>query len=148
MTADVSEPGSGQARPSAVAPAGWIRQMPLPPASPAAGLARRATRDALTAWRVAHLEETALLVVSELVTNAVLHARAGASAIALRLETSGDRLRIEIHDGDPCGPDPRTPTPLDESGFGLLLVEAMADKWGVLQTSTGKAVWAEFAIRP
>ena len=33
-------------------------------------------------------------------------------------------------------------------GFGLLLVEAMADKWGVLQTSTGKAVWAEFAIRP
>lgn len=144
MTADMNEPGSAHARPGVSGRPDWTRQMPLPLAGAAAGLARRATRDALAAWQMAHLEEAAVLVVSELVTNAVLHARTGASAMALRLEISGDRLRIEVHDGNPGGPEPRTPAGLDESGFGLMLVDAMTDKWGVLQTATGKAVWAEF----
>jgi anti-sigma regulatory factor (Ser/Thr protein kinase) len=117
----------------------------LPAADRAARVARQVTRETLTAWRVPHLEETAVLLVSELVTNAVRHARTGGLAIALRLEAAW--LRIEVHDADPHEPRQRAPGALDESGFGLLLIEALAGKWGVQQTITGKAVWAELDAR-
>jgi serine/threonine-protein kinase RsbW len=117
--------------------------MTLPTAGQAAGLARQATRDVLAGWRLTHLEETAVLLVSELVGNAVRHARADGSALGLRLETTGAWLRIEVHDGDPHPPRPRTPAGLDESGFGFVLVDGFADKWGVRETATGKAVWTE-----
>ena len=112
----------------------------------AAGLARQATRSALAAWRLAFMEETAVLLVSELVTNAVRHAR-GTDAIALELETAGTWLRIEIHDADPRWPQPRTLAECDESGFGFVLVDALAGKWGVRENAAGKAVWAELDIR-
>jgi anti-sigma regulatory factor (Ser/Thr protein kinase) len=127
---------------------GWSRQLPLPPSGQAPGLARQAARDALSAWRLEELTETAVLLVSELVTNAIQHASAGGSAIVLRLETAGDWLRIEVHDPDPCEPAPRLLAGLEESGFGLVLVDAMADKWGVRQTVNGKAVWAELDTQP
>lgn len=127
---------------------GWSRQLPLPPSGQAPGLARQATRDALAAWRLEELTETAVLLVSELVTNAVQHASAGGSAIVLRLETAGDWLRIEVHDACPGEPAPRPRAGLEESGFGLVLVEAMADKWGVRRTVSGKAVWAELDTQP
>ena len=125
------------------------RQMTLtlPAAGRAAGQARQATRDALAAWRVAHLEDTAVLIVSELVTNAVRHARTGPLVLALRLEGAGAWLRIEVHDADARVPRQRAPDGLDESGFGLLLIEALAGKWGVRQTASGKAVWAELDAR-
>ena len=59
------------------------------------------------------------------------------------METVGTWLRIEVLDADPCPPQPRTPAELDESGFGFVLVEALADKWGVSPASTGKTVWVE-----
>jgi anti-sigma regulatory factor (Ser/Thr protein kinase) len=106
----------------------------------APGLARQATHEALATWRVAHLEETAVLLVSELVTNAVRHASTGGSALVLW-------LRIEVHDADPRMPQPRTPDMLDGSGFGFVLLDALADKWGVRESTTGKAVWAELDTR-
>ncbi len=127
---------------------GWSRQLPLPSSGRAPGLARQAARDALTAWRLEELTETAVLLVSELVTNAIQHASTDRSAIVLRLETAGDWLRIEVHDPDPGEPAPRPPTGLEESGFGLVLVDTMADKWGVRQTVNGKAVWAELDTQP
>jgi len=119
----------------------------LPAAGPAPGLARQATRNTLAAWRVDHLEETAVLLVSELVTNAVRHARTGTVTMALCLEAAGAWLRIEVRDADPNEPQPRSPAGLDGSGFGLVLLEALAGKWGVRQTATGKAVWAELDAR-
>lgn len=121
-------------------------QMTLPVADQAVRLAREATRDALASWRLAHVEETAVLLVSELVTNAVRHAR-GTHAVALDLEAAGTWLRIEVQDADRHWPQPRTPASFDESGFGFVLVDALAAKWGVRETATGKAVWAELDTR-
>jgi anti-sigma regulatory factor (Ser/Thr protein kinase) len=125
----------------------------LPATGRAPLLARQATRDALLSWQLAHLEETALLLVSELVTNVVRHACSRALAMALRLEPEGASLLIEVHDSDPHEPRPRMPGGPGglggpgESGFGFVLIEALAGKWGVRQTATGKAVWVELDAR-
>jgi anti-sigma regulatory factor (Ser/Thr protein kinase) len=120
--------------------------MTLPAADPSVRLARQATRAVLTAWRLAHMEETAVLVVSELVTNAVRHAR-GTDVIAVDLRAARTWMRIEIQDTDRHWPQPRVPDASDESGFGFVLVDALAGKWGVRETETGKAVWAELDTR-
>jgi len=143
MTADPDGSSMVKARPGVAEEPRQARWMTLPAAAHAAGLARRATREALVSWALGHLEETAALLVSELVGNAVRHAVAGAVALGLRLETSDGRLRIEVHDADPRPPQPRTPAELDESGFGFVLVQALANGWGVHETASGKAVWAE-----
>jgi serine/threonine-protein kinase RsbW len=123
------------------------RQLTLTATAEAAGAARQATQEALASWRVAHLADTAILLVSELVTNAVRHAQTGGMALVLRLETAGPWLRIEVHDADPRLPQPRIPDRLDGSGFGFVLVEALADKWGVREATIGKVVWAELDTR-
>lgn len=114
----------------------------LPVHGLAARLARRATHDTLASWGLMHLEETAVLLVSELVSNAVRHARTDL-ALQLALKLCGSCLRMEVADADPHPPLPRTPAALDESGFGFVLIEALADQWGVRETATGKGVWAE-----
>ena len=124
------------------------REVTLPAARPAAALARQATRAAMAAWRLGYLADSAVLLVSELVTNAVQHAGPDVSPTVLRLEYGGGWLRIEVHDTSPHAPRPRIPDWLDESGFGLMLVDALAAKWGVQQTMQGKAVWAELDARP
>ena len=118
-------------------------QITLPASAQSAGLARKVTRRVLASWLLAHLEETAVLLSSELVGNVVRHARTGGRVLALRLEAVGTCLRIEVHDADPRPPRPRTPAGLDESGFGFVLIAALASNWGAHQTATGKIVWAE-----
>ena len=81
----------------------------LPAAGRAPWVARQVTRETLAAWQVSHLEETAVLLISELVTNAVRHAQTGRLAMALYLEADGRWLRIEVHDADPHEPRQRTP---------------------------------------
>ena len=88
------------------------------------------------------MEETAVLIVSELVTNAVRHAR-GTDVVEVDLHATRTCLRIEIQDSDRHWPQPRIPDGFEESGFGFLLVDALAAKWGVRETEGGKAVWAE-----
>jgi len=121
------------------------RQLSLPAAAEAAGLARRATREAVFSWGIAHLQETAVLLASELVTNAVNHARACTRTMVLRLEVAQSTLRIEVEDADPRWPEPRRPVGLDETGFGFVLIKALAGNWGVRNTASGKAIWAELA---
>jgi anti-sigma regulatory factor (Ser/Thr protein kinase) len=134
-------------RPTAPAGEPFLRQVTLPAARRSPGVARQVARDALGCWQLTHLADTATLLISELVTNAVLHARTGGAGLALQLEVHGTWLRIEVRDGDLRGPKPRTPALFDESGFGFVLVDALADRWGVLETPDGKAVWAELDTR-
>jgi anti-sigma regulatory factor (Ser/Thr protein kinase) len=147
MTGEAANSGSMHG-PGVLGTSGWGWEITLAADGQAPGLARQATREVLTSWHVAHLEETAVLFVSELVTNAVRHASTGGSMLVLRLEAAGTSLRIEVHDADPQWPQPGIPSGLDESGFGFVIVDALANKWGVTDTATGKAVWAELDTRP
>jgi anti-sigma regulatory factor (Ser/Thr protein kinase) len=145
MTGELHVFSEDQTRHVVGKPCAW--QAILPPADRSPGLARRVARDALTSWQLTHLTDTVVLLISELVTNAVLHAKTGGSGPTLHLEFHGTWLRIEVHDADLRAPEPRVPSTLDESGFGFVIVDALADKWGVRETPAGKAVWAEFDAR-
>jgi len=116
--------------------------MTLPATSHSVRLARHATRVGLAAWRLGRVEENAVLIVSELVTNAIRHAE-DTDVIGLDLQAGRTWLRIEVQDTDQRWPQPRIPACSDESGFGFVLVEALAGQWGVRETETGKAVWAQ-----
>jgi len=120
--------------------------MTLPAENHSVRLARHAAHVMLGVWRLAYVEESAVLIVSELVTNAVRHA-AGTGAVEVDLHATRTWLRIEIQDGDRCWPRPRIPARFEESGFGFVLVDALASKWGVRETAAGKAVWAELDTR-
>jgi anti-sigma regulatory factor (Ser/Thr protein kinase) len=125
----------------------WRRLlMTLPAEDHSARLARRAAHVVLGAWRLEHMQETAILIVSELVTNAVRHARE-TDVVEVDLHATRTCLRIEIQDCDRHWPQPRIPGGFEESGFGFVLVDALAAKWGVRETTTGKAVWAELDVQ-
>ena len=109
-------------------------------------LARHAAHVVLSAWQLDYMKETAVLIVSELVTNAVRHARE-TDLVEVDLHVTRSCLRIEIQDSDRHWPQPRIPDGFEESGFGFVLVDALAAKWGVRETTTGKAVWAELDIQ-
>ncbi|MCF3132556.1 ATP-binding protein [Streptomyces olivochromogenes] len=83
------------------------------------------------------------LCVTELATNALLHGVPPGRGFLLRLRYDGDVFRVEVHDSG--SGTPRVADEADEGGRGLLLVAALADKWGVGERGLGKAVWCEFA---
>ena len=105
--------------------------------------ARQFLHDRCEDWGCPEMTDAATLIVSELVTNAIVHA---ATPAELRAQWSKGVLRIEVVDhaeGNP--PDPRVAAPDDENGRGLLLVDALSTAWGVESTDEGKVVWAEVA---
>lgn len=117
-------------------------QLVLPVSEHSVRLARRVARTVLAAWQLQDTQETAVLLLSELVMNAIQHAR-DTKTIVVELEAVKSCLRMEIANQEPRWPPPRTPDESGESGFGFLLLDALASKWGVRQTATGNAVWAE-----
>lgn len=112
------------------------RALPANPAS--AATARRLTEDALRAWRQGDLVEVVTLLVSELVTNAVLHA---GSAIDLRVRSNGGRVRVEVGDGSAVLPARRRYGEEATTGRGLGLVAMLASSWGAEPRPQGKVVW-------
>jgi serine phosphatase RsbU (regulator of sigma subunit)/anti-sigma regulatory factor (Ser/Thr protein kinase) len=91
--------------------------------------------------------DTVVLLASELVTNAVLHAAAPSE---VRLRVRSGRVRLEVHDPSPHLPAPRTRDSDATNGRGMLLVAALADAWGVEPgdglTDFGKTVWVELDL--
>jgi anti-sigma regulatory factor (Ser/Thr protein kinase) len=104
--------------------------------------ARRYAAAQLRDWSCEPLVDSAELLISELVVNAVLHAE---SPVTLRLTLRPDALRVEIADASPEPPRPRPIDPTAVTGRGLLIVDAVATAWGVDPTSQGKVVWFELA---
>jgi anti-sigma regulatory factor (Ser/Thr protein kinase) len=114
--------------------------LPVHPSSP--GRARRFVRDVLAAWGAEQFEEPATLLTSELVTNAVLHAR---SRPELKLRLTDDRLWVGVSDNTPISPVRKRYGPEAGTGRGLMLVERMAAAWGTSLSDHGKVVWFELS---
>ncbi|GAA1363959.1 ATP-binding protein [Streptomyces beijiangensis] len=115
-----------------------------------ARLARRLAVQRLDAWGVpygTHVSDTTALVVAELAANAVLHGHVPGRDFELRLtyEHETGAVRVEVSDTHPGRPDPSAVTAAvadADGGRGLLLVAALAARWGVSdRTGPGKTVW-------
>lgn len=117
----------------------------LPPDPSSASGARRFVRDVLDAWGIPELEEPAILLTSELITNALLHAR---TPMKLRLYRRDGLLRVEVCDDSGRPPVRRHYSDDASTGRGLALVEALADEWGVDPANGGKAVWFTLSLEP
>jgi anti-sigma regulatory factor (Ser/Thr protein kinase) len=115
----------------------------LPAATTAPRDARRFTVETLRSWGAVSSIEEAELIVSELVTNALRHA---SSPSRLALAADGDCLRIEVADQGGGGAVRRRAAPQDAGGRGLMLVEAMADRWGSHRDEHEHLVWCEIPL--
>jgi anti-sigma regulatory factor (Ser/Thr protein kinase) len=105
------------------------------------GAARHFVMDILRSWNLTgQVLDDAELVISELATNAVVHARSP-FRVALRRFQSGARL--SVYDESPLTPGLREGVRGGDSGHGLHLIEALAESWGVASAEPGKEVWAE-----
>jgi anti-sigma regulatory factor (Ser/Thr protein kinase) len=110
----------------------------------ALGDARRRAGEALRAAAVAEeTAETAVLILSELLTNALVH---GGKARSARLMRTGARLVVEVRDPSPAVPRRRHAEADDETGRGLELVSLLATRWGARAAPEGKIVWAEIDL--
>ncbi|MFD6180899.1 ATP-binding protein [Streptomyces goshikiensis] len=106
--------------------------------------AREFANVTLDAWGVTSRRDDLLLCVSELTTNALLHGVPPGRGYRLRLLRFEGVVRVEVHDSGPGRPGIADRNPSAERGRGLLLVAALADRWGVGARTPGKVVWSEF----
>jgi MEDS: MEthanogen/methylotroph, DcmR Sensory domain len=106
-------------------------------------MARRFVLEMLAPWQDDQLPRDAALVVTELATNAVLHA---GSAFSVSLILAGDVIRISVSDTVPLGQPGGNRWLPAAPGHGLGVVAAMAARWGVETLASGKAIWAELPL--
>jgi anti-sigma regulatory factor (Ser/Thr protein kinase) len=112
----------------------------LPPEPTSAQACRRFLLSTLEDWGADAFADDAVLLLSELVTNAVLHA---GTEIGIEIQLDGDVLRVSVRDGDPRLPTVRHYSLLSGTGRGLALVAQTATSWDVEALPTGKRVWFE-----
>ncbi|MDX3265863.1 SpoIIE family protein phosphatase [Streptomyces sp. MI02-2A] len=117
--------------------ASW--QFPSDPA--VVGRARTVAIRQLTQWGLEHLAESTELIVSELVTNAIIHGN-GDRTIGLRL-IRHEMLTCEVSDAGHSHPLVRRPRTTDEHGRGLFLVTQLSRRWGTRHIPDGKLIWAD-----
>jgi serine/threonine-protein kinase RsbW len=134
------------AKPCLQGPRGYCQE--LPASKNSAEAARRLVETALSVWRLECLADDGTLVVSELVANAVTHTDSRRIQIVVR--RLGERsVRIGVIDTARVIPARATPHDhLSASGRGLLLVDALAQRWGADLYHFGKHVWAELISEP
>jgi signal transduction histidine kinase/DNA-binding response OmpR family regulator/anti-sigma regulatory factor (Ser/Thr protein kinase) len=105
---------------------------------------RAFVRERLEAWKVpAPTVDDAILVASELVTNAIIH---GLPPVELRVRRTDARLVLEVIDGASYLPRRLRPSPEDEHGRGLQIVSHLAERWGIRPVPGGKTLWCELAV--
>ncbi|GAA4809640.1 ATP-binding protein [Streptomyces ziwulingensis] len=122
----------------------------LPRHARSVGRARTFLREQAASWKVPdEVAETAVLLLSELMTNAYRHAKVSPGReIWARCALTDDRLRVWVTDADGTLPATRHAAPDDESGRGLALVAVLADDWGAAlrEKGVGKTVWFELRL--
>ncbi|MGW2228363.1 ATP-binding protein [Streptomyces formicae] len=112
--------------------------------------ARRHVEVTLRDWKLGEVTEAAALVVSELATNAVVHAKGIGEFFELTLRRRDGVLVVEVSDScrwrmpEVAKPEPG---PDDIGGRGLLIVDAITQAWGVRPRDEGKTVWAHLAVQ-
>ncbi|MGW2353509.1 SpoIIE family protein phosphatase [Actinacidiphila glaucinigra] len=106
----------------------------------AVSAARKHVTAQLTAWNLDEATPTTVLIVSELVTNAIRHAQPPLYLRLIRCDTS---LTCEVTDGSTTTPHLRRARTLDESGRGLFIVAQLTCRWGTRHHPQGKTIWAE-----
>lgn len=112
----------------------------FPPASERVATARKQVEAMLSGHIGSDAVEVAKLLVSELATNSVLYA---GTPFTLSASLDEGVVRVGVEDGDPHLPELREPSPHEESGRGMLLVDRLAARWGAEPTHDGKLVWFE-----
>jgi anti-sigma regulatory factor (Ser/Thr protein kinase) len=112
----------------------------LPPEPRSATRARQLTREQLAALCPPEAIEVAALLVTELVTNAVLHAR---TAVVLIVDVAPGRIVLRVRDGSDATPVQRGYGADAATGRGIALVEQLATAWGVNRSEEGKEVWCQ-----
>lgn len=137
MLGPMSQPTT---RPRPTGHPGYSETLPRVPES--ARTARRLVRAALTAWGLNDLTDDTLLIVSELVANAVRHARRNSIRVMVDRLTPRT-VRVAVADFSLDRPEPRPPTAEAEDGRELFLVMTLATNWGTDERRWGKVVWAE-----
>lgn len=102
--------------------------------------ARRFVDQALEQWRISDEVGSLQLLVSEVVTNAVMHA---GTEVEVAVHLVGKNVRVEVMDGDPTLPERRTAAAEAQSGRGLAILDQLAARWGAEPNPPGKTVWFE-----
>ncbi len=122
-------------------------RLELPATPAAASVARLFVRCLCEEWGLGGVADVAELLSSELVTNAVVHAR---SAIELEVVRSRQNLRVDVRDvgGTSIDLAAQPHSPEAEGGRGLAIVGSLADHWGVEETGHGKSVWFSLSVGP
>jgi anti-sigma regulatory factor (Ser/Thr protein kinase) len=115
----------------------------LPSSTSSPQLARAFLRSALETWNLDGFGEITELLVTELVANVVTHV---GTPMTLRVAHSPSTMRVEIDDASSEVPVVRHPDAADEHGRGVLLVDQLADAWGVEPRVDGKTVWFELDV--
>lgn len=105
--------------------------------------ARDVVRELLERWSLDDLVDDAALVVTELVGNAVAHAR---SSCQLAVARSANGVRIEVQDHGAGTPEPQPQDLESEHGRGLLIIAALSTAWGIDEAPGGKTVWVELSV--
>jgi anti-sigma regulatory factor (Ser/Thr protein kinase) len=119
-------------------------ELSLPGEARSAGVARRFLATTMSGWGSIHDDADAALLLSELVTNAALHAK---TDIVVRIELEAECLLLAVTDGSPRQPVIRHYSTQSTTGRGLALIEALALRWGINPHADGsKTVWAEVAV--
>ncbi|MDF2263952.1 ATP-binding protein [Streptomyces coacervatus] len=132
-------------RPTAVGPPGYTETLPCEPKT--ARRARRLVSGALNTWGIAELVDAGTLIVSELVGNAVRHTSCRLVRVSVR-RVKDDLVRIGVTDRSHALPRMDLVAEGDETGRGLVLVDALSYRWGYDEMRWGKTVWAEPAVSP
>ncbi|MFD9859770.1 ATP-binding protein [Streptomyces alboflavus] len=110
--------------------------------------ARTFVQSTLAAWEIndPSRADDVLLCVSELATNALLYGTTGSEYFLVKLSETDARLRVEVHDTSRRRPRAKQPSAEAVNGRGLLLVNLLADGYGVEPRPSGKVVWSEFKV--